>query len=67
MGRRDPLKVHRREVTVFFVDLSWFLLRLLIPSDPEEVMVVLREYPCGDGKDHCPPMKYCWSIRWDGL
>jgi len=39
----DPLKSHRREVTVVFVDLRGFTA-FAETSDPEEVMGVLREY-----------------------
>jgi adenylate cyclase len=39
----DPLKSHRREVTVVFVDLRGFTA-FAETADPEEVMGVLREY-----------------------
>jgi adenylate cyclase len=39
----DPLRSHRREVTVVFVDLRGFTA-FAETSDPEEVMGVLREY-----------------------
>ena len=39
----DPLKSHRREVTVVFVDLRGFTA-FAETADPEEVMAVLREY-----------------------
>lgn len=39
----DPLKTHRREVTVVFVDLRGFTAFAEI-SEPEEVMAVLHEY-----------------------
>ncbi len=42
-GVDDPLKSHRREVTVVFVDLRGFTAFAEI-SEPEEVMSVLREY-----------------------
>ncbi|MBI3625558.1 MAG: response regulator, partial [Candidatus Rokubacteria bacterium] len=39
----DPLKSHRREVTVVFLDLRGFTA-FAETSEPEEVMGVLREY-----------------------
>jgi len=42
-GAEDPLKSHRREVTVVFVDLRGFT-SFAETSEPEEVMGVLREY-----------------------
>ncbi len=39
----DPLKSHRREVTVVFLDLRGFTA-FAETADPEEVMGVLREY-----------------------
>jgi len=39
----DPLKSHRREITVVFLDLRGFTA-FTETSDPEEVMGVLREY-----------------------
>jgi adenylate cyclase len=39
----DPLKSHRREVTVVFLDLRGFTA-FAETSEPEEVMTVLREY-----------------------
>ncbi len=39
----DPLKSHRREVTVVFLDLRGFT-SFTETADPEEVMGVLREY-----------------------
>jgi class 3 adenylate cyclase len=39
----DPLKSHRRELTVVFVDLRGFTA-FAETADPEEVMSVLREY-----------------------
>lgn len=39
----DPLKSHRREVTVVFLDLRGFT-SFTETADPEEVMSVLREY-----------------------
>lgn len=42
-GAEDPLKTHRREVTVCFVDLRGFTAFAEV-AEPEEVMSVLREY-----------------------
>jgi class 3 adenylate cyclase len=42
-GADDPLKTHRREVTVVFLDLRGFTA-FAETADPEEVMGVLREY-----------------------
>ena len=42
-GADDPLKSHRREVTVVFVDLRGFTA-FAETSEPEEIMSVLREY-----------------------
>ena len=48
-GAADPLKTHRREITVVFLDLRGFTAFAEI-SDPEEVMEVLREYHAGMGQ-----------------
>jgi class 3 adenylate cyclase len=48
-GVLDPLKTHRREVTVVFLDLRGFTAFAEI-SEPEEVMGVLREYHTEMGK-----------------
>ncbi|HEY7676738.1 MAG TPA: response regulator [Candidatus Methylomirabilis sp.] len=45
----DPLKSHRREVTVVFLDLRGFTA-FAETADPEEVMGVLREYHAEMGK-----------------
>ena len=42
-GTEDPLKSHRREVVVIFLDLRGFTA-FAETSEPEEVMGVLREY-----------------------
>ena len=42
-GAEDPLKSHRREVTVVFVDLRGFTA-FAETAEPEEVMEILREY-----------------------
>jgi hypothetical protein len=42
-GTDDPLKTHRREVTVLFLDLRGFTA-FAETSEPEEVMGALREY-----------------------
>ena len=43
VGAEDPLKSHRREVTVVFVDLRGFT-SFAETAEPEEVMAVLRDY-----------------------
>ena len=48
-GTEDPLKSHRREVTVVFLDLRGFTA-FAETSEPEEVMGVLREYHAAMGK-----------------
>ena len=48
-GAEDPLKTHRREVTVVFLDLRGFT-SFAESSEPEEVMAVLREYHREMGK-----------------
>ena len=48
-GADDPLKTHRREVTVVFVDLRRFT-EFAETAEPEEVMTVLREYHAEMGK-----------------
>jgi len=45
----DPLKSHRREVTVVFIDLRGFTA-FAETAEPEEVMTVLREYHGEMGK-----------------
>src|SRR5437899_8940596 len=45
----DPLKSHRREVTVVFLDLRGFTA-FAETAEPEEVMGVLREYHAAMGK-----------------
>jgi class 3 adenylate cyclase len=48
-GADDPLKTHRREVTVVFVDLRGFTA-FAETAEPEEVMSVLREYHAAMGR-----------------
>jgi len=48
-GAEDPLKTHRQEVTVVFLDLRGFTA-FAETSEPEEVMGVLREYHAEMGK-----------------
>lgn len=48
-GAEDPLKTHRREVTVCFLDLRGFTA-FAESAEPEEVMGVLREYHAQMGK-----------------
>jgi DNA-binding response OmpR family regulator len=45
----DPLKSHRREVTVVFLDLRGFTA-FAESAEPEEVMAVLREYHAEMGR-----------------
>jgi len=47
-GAEDPLRSHRREITVVFVDLRGFT-GFAETSEPEEVMGVLREYHAAMG------------------
>jgi adenylate cyclase len=47
-GADDPLKTHRREVTVVFLDLRGFTA-FAETAEPEEVMGVLREYHAAMG------------------
>jgi class 3 adenylate cyclase len=42
-GAEDPLKSHRREITVVFIDLRGFTA-FAESSEPEDVMAVLREF-----------------------
>jgi len=48
-GGEDPLKSHRREITVAFLDLRGFTT-FTETSDPEEVMGVLRQYHAEMGR-----------------
>ena len=48
-GADDPLKTHRREVTVVFLDLRGFTA-FAETSEPEQVMAVLREYHAAMGE-----------------
>jgi adenylate cyclase len=48
-GADDPLKAHRREVTVVFVDLRGFTA-FAETAEPEELMGVLREYHAEMGR-----------------
>jgi class 3 adenylate cyclase len=48
-GAEDPLKSHRREVTVVFLDLRGFTA-FAETAEPEEVMGVLREYHAAMGR-----------------
>jgi class 3 adenylate cyclase/AmiR/NasT family two-component response regulator len=42
-GAEDPLRTHRREITVVFLDLRGFTA-FAEAAEPEEVMAVLRDY-----------------------
>ncbi len=55
-GTDDPLKSHRREVTVVFLDLRGFTA-FSESTEPEEVMAVLREYHAEMGKS---------ILAWEG-
>ena len=48
-GAEDPLKAHRREITVVFLDLRGFTA-FTERAEPEEVMDVLHEYHAALGK-----------------
>ena len=48
-GAEDPLKTHRREITVVFLDLRGFTA-FAETAEPEEVMDVLKEYHAEMGK-----------------
>jgi adenylate cyclase len=48
-GADDPLRSHRREVTVVFLDLRGFTA-FAETAEPEEVMAVLREYHAEMGR-----------------
>jgi adenylate cyclase len=48
-GADDPLKSHRRELTVVFIDLRGFTA-FAETAEPEEVMGVLRDYHAKMGK-----------------
>ena len=48
-GADDPLKSHRREITVVFLDLRGFTA-FTETAEPEEVMTVLREYHAAMGQ-----------------
>src|SRR5690606_13202257 len=48
-GTEDPLRSHRREITVVFLDLRGFTA-FTETADPEEVMGVLHEYHAEMGR-----------------
>jgi class 3 adenylate cyclase len=48
-GADDPLRTHRQEVTVVFLDLRGFTA-FAETADPEEVMAVIREYHAEMGR-----------------
>jgi class 3 adenylate cyclase/putative methionine-R-sulfoxide reductase with GAF domain len=48
-GAEDPLRTHRRDVTVVFLDLRGFTA-FAETADPEDVMGVLREYHAEMGR-----------------
>jgi adenylate cyclase len=55
-GTEDPLKSHRRDITVVFLDLRGFTA-FAETAEPEEVMAVLREYHAEMGK---------LILKWEG-
>ena len=48
-GAEDPLKTHRREITVVFLDLRGFTA-FAETAEPEELMGLLAEYHCEMGR-----------------
>ncbi len=48
-GAEDPLKTHRREITVVFLDLRGFTA-FAETAEPEDIMAVLHEYHTEMGK-----------------
>jgi len=48
-GAEDPLRTHRREISVVFLDLRGFTA-FAETAEPEEVMTVLREYHAEMGR-----------------
>ncbi len=48
-GAEDPLRTHRQEITVVFLDLRGFTA-FAETTEPEEVMAVLRDYHAEMGK-----------------
>jgi adenylate cyclase len=48
-GAEDPLKTHRREITVAFLDLRGFTA-FAEAAEPEEVMGILRDYHASMGR-----------------
>ena len=60
-GADDPLKSHRREITVVFVDLRGFTA-FAETAEPEEVMSVLREYHAEMGRS-----SWRTTARWSAL
>jgi adenylate cyclase len=55
-GAEDPLRSHRRDITVVFLDLRGFTA-FAETAEPEEVMAVLREYHAEMGK---------LILQWEG-
>jgi class 3 adenylate cyclase/CheY-like chemotaxis protein len=49
-GAEDPLKTHRRDLTVVFLDLRGYTA-FAETAEPEEVMGVLREYHAAMGRE----------------
>ena len=61
-GAEDPLKSHRREITVVFLDLRGFTA-FAETAEPEEVMGVLREYHARDGAPHPGARRHARALR----
>src|SRR6185503_6131145 len=65
-GTDDPLKTHRREVTVVVLDLRGFTA-FAETAEPEEVMRVLREYHSEMGKLVLDPEGTLERFTGDGM
>ena len=65
-GAEDPLKTHRREITVVFLDLRGFTA-FAETSEPEEVMGVLHEYHAEMGKLILPHEGTLEHFAGDGM
>ena len=61
-GAEDPLKSHRREVTVVFLDLRGFTA-FAETAEPEEVMGVLREYHGEMGRVIARSRRHAGALR----
>ena len=61
-GAEDPLKSHRREVTVVFLDLRGFTA-FAETTEPEEIMGVLREYHAEMGQRDPGARRHARALR----